>query len=76
MTWIKLSELTLDGQGTSELMAAACFDGIGVIVRWTWNGNKWLVEAIDTENREMEEIIEDVEGDVIPLEPPTYLITA
>lgn len=37
-------------RGTSYVMAAAQFDGIGVIAEWTLVDGFWQVRAIDTES--------------------------
>jgi hypothetical protein len=71
----------LIGNATVEVMAAASFDGVGVIARWTSHLNPdgtvfWEVEAVDTEGDDgMQRVTDFSEGEPVPPTPPVYLVS-
>lgn len=69
--WRTLSRIT-HGNQLTELLAATCDDGIGVIARWTRREDGgWDVEAMDTEGTKgMERVTDFSEGECVPPEPP------
>lgn len=68
--WHELSRITLEDQLT-ELLAATCDDGIGVIARWTRREDRgWDVQAMDTEGGGMQPITDFHEGECVPATPP------
>jgi hypothetical protein len=70
LEWRKLSSIYC-GNSLVQFLAAACDDGIGIIARWTRDGDKWVVEAMDTENNEGMQLITDFhERECVPPEPP------
>ena len=78
----KLLYRHLVGNAVVEVMAAACFDGIGVIARWTlhWNPEGtavyWEVKAMDTEGDGSMQTVTDLsEEESVPQIPPIYLIS-
>jgi hypothetical protein len=67
--WVFLSGITVGGDYYVEIMAAACFDGIGVIASWRLDMNgKWKVWAVDTEQSYPIEVFD--EGECVPPSPP------
>jgi hypothetical protein len=72
MTWHTLSSI-YHGTRLTELLAAACDDGIGIIARWTRREDgAWDVEAMDTEGTDgMKPVTEFDEGESVPPEPPS-----
>lgn len=72
MTWHILSTIH-HGFQLTELLAAACDDGIGIIARWTLREDgKWDVEAMDTESTDgMQPVTEFSEEEPVPATPPT-----
>lgn len=67
--WHMLTGIS-SGEKLIEVMAATCFDGIGVIVRWTKRVDQWFVESMDTEGCEWESVDFSDESNEIPPEPP------
>lgn len=67
--WHMLTGISSGGE-LIEVMAATCFDGIGVIVRWTKSGDQWFAEAMDTEGCSWEPVDFGDESNEIPPEPP------
>lgn len=60
------------GTQLSELMAASCEEGIGIIATWELQSDgSWKVEAMDTEGQEMREVTDFHEGEPVPPTPPT-----
>lgn len=67
--WHALSHIKT-GKHITELLAATCEDGVGVIARWVHTGDGWKVSAMDTENQEWEEITDWEKETVVTRIPP------
>jgi len=70
LRWHKLSSISI-GDVLTELMAATCENGIGVIVTWTRKDEGWEVFAMDTEGSGWERVFFFGPDDSIPATPPT-----
>ncbi len=78
--WVLLSSIVEDGGRIMEIMAAAQFDGIGVLARWQrspvalggglerCSHNGWICQVISTE--EAKELDSFEEGESVPPAPP------
>ncbi len=69
MKWHILSTIHCGGLAT-EILAAACDEGIGIIARWVRRPKGgWDVFATDTEQADMT-LIRDFEEECVPPTPP------
>jgi hypothetical protein len=81
MNWKLLYRVTFKNLIISEVMAAACLDGAGVIARWTRRLNpdgtvSWKVEEMNTESGEGMRLITDFDDEErVPATPPAYLFS-
>lgn len=73
LRWHRLHEITHDGVGTIELLAATCIDGIGCMAQWLRQlDGTWEVWAWDTEGQgEMTRVINFGDDEPVPPTPPT-----
>ena len=69
LRWHRLTGVSSGGRAT-EIMAATCIDGIGVIVNWTRRRGHWDCEALDTEGQVWEAVDFEDEANIIPAAPP------
>lgn len=72
--WHLLSKMTF-GNKPTEIMAASCQEGIGIIAEWKLREDgEWDVFAIDTEGQCYAPVTHFGDEECIPESPPSYLL--